>query len=55
MKFGMWAALDQRIIDNAFANGASAVGLACEQKEILNIFFDSISKQKLLRNFVKKY
>jgi len=36
-------------------NGESASGLACKHKEvILNIFFNSIRKQKLLRNFITK-
>ena len=36
----VWAVLDQRIIDNAVPNGASALRIACKQKEdILNILF----------------
>jgi len=39
-----------------FPYGASASGLACKQKDdILNIFFNSIRKPKLLRNFSQKY
>src|SRR6218665_2202695 len=36
-------------------NGANASGLACKRKKnILNVFFNSIRKQKLLRNFFTK-
>jgi len=46
MKSGVWAAMDQIIIDNGdnyenSPNGASASGLVCKQKEdTLNIFFN---------------
>ena len=36
-------------------NGENASGFACKQKEdILNIFFNSIKTQQLLRNFFTK-
>src|SRR6218665_54157 len=52
---GVWAAMDQRIIENAIAQWLQRLRACGKQKEdISNIFFNSIRKQKLLRTFFTK-
>ena len=50
MKSDVWAAMNQRIINNVVAQGASASELRALQKEDMLNIFNSIRKQKLLRN-----
>jgi len=55
MTSGVWAAIDQRIIENAIAQWLQRLRACGKQKEdISNIFFNSIRKQKLLRTCFTK-